>query len=54
MNRKALVIDDDPLSREFLVEALETGGYRVAQAADGEEGIGRKEQNLRNHRGQPR
>ena len=39
MNRKALVIDDDPLSREFLVEALETSGYRVVQAPDGEEGM---------------
>ena len=38
MRRKALVIDDDPLSREFLAEALRTSDYEVAQAADGEDG----------------
>jgi len=40
MSPKALVIDDDPLSREFLVEALRTSGHDAVGAADGEEGLG--------------
>ncbi len=39
MTRRAVVIDDDPLSREFLVEALRTSGYRVEEAATGEDGV---------------
>jgi len=39
MSHRALVIDDDPLSREFLVEALRTSGYEVEEAATGEDGV---------------
>ena len=37
MKRPALVVDDDPLSREFLVEALGTFGYVVRECASAEE-----------------
>jgi DNA-binding NtrC family response regulator len=36
-----LVVDDDPLSREYLVEAAKSLGYRVAQASDGVEALHR-------------
>ncbi len=36
-----LVVDDDPLSREFLVEALRTLGLRASQAEGGEQGLRR-------------
>ena len=39
MTRRAVVIDDDPLSREFLVEALRTSAYAVDEAATGEDGV---------------
>ena len=34
-----LVVDDDQLSRTFLVEAVEALGYRCSQARNGEEGL---------------
>ena len=34
-----LVIDDDPDVREFIVATLEELGYRVREAADGEQGL---------------
>jgi PAS domain S-box-containing protein len=34
-----LVVDDDPDVRGFIAETLEDMGYRVAQAADGREGL---------------
>jgi CheY-like chemotaxis protein len=34
-----LVIDDDDAIREALAEILEMSGYRVASAADGQEGV---------------
>ncbi|HVS18484.1 MAG TPA: sigma-54 dependent transcriptional regulator [Planctomycetota bacterium] len=36
-----LVVDDDALSREFLVEAVRALGLRVSEAASGEEGLAR-------------
>jgi DNA-binding NtrC family response regulator len=39
MKAKALVIDDDALSREFLAEALATAGYSVSEAKSGEDGL---------------
>ena len=39
MTRRAVVIDDDPLSREFLVEAMRTSSYAVDEAATGEDGV---------------
>jgi CheY-like chemotaxis protein len=35
-----LVIDDDPDVRAFIAATLEEQGYRVAQASDGEQGLG--------------
>lgn len=35
----ALVIDDDALSREFLVEALRTNGWTASEASSAEEGL---------------
>jgi CheY-like chemotaxis protein len=34
-----LVVEDDPLIREFIVEALREEGYHVIHAADGEEAL---------------
>ncbi|WP_454692234.1 response regulator [Achromobacter aloeverae] len=34
-----LVIDDDPIVRNLIVECLQTLGYQVRQAADGESGL---------------
>ncbi|HKX92551.1 MAG TPA: PAS domain S-box protein [Sphingomicrobium sp.] len=34
-----LVIDDDPDVRQFIVQSLEEQGYRVREAADGEQGL---------------
>jgi len=39
MNKKILVVDDDSQIRESLAKVLRTEGYRVALAADGQEGI---------------
>ena len=36
---KALVVDDDPLSREFLVEVLRRCGLHVLSACDGRAGL---------------
>jgi CheY-like chemotaxis protein len=35
MTQTVLVIDDDPSTRTFLTDALESVGYRVVQASDG-------------------
>jgi CheY-like chemotaxis protein len=37
--RPILVVDDEPDSRDLLVEVLSRGGYSVATAADGAEGL---------------
>jgi len=37
--KKILVAEDDPASREFLVEALGGLGYEVIEAQDGEEAL---------------
>src|SRR5687768_15849996 len=34
-----LVVDDDQLSRAFLVEAVQAAGYRATAARDGDEGF---------------
>ena len=34
-----LVVDDDPLSREFLIEALHAQGLRTTEATSGEQGL---------------
>jgi DNA-binding response OmpR family regulator len=39
MNRKVLVVDDDPSIRRLLNATLELEGYTVAMAADGEEAL---------------
>jgi DNA-binding NtrC family response regulator len=39
VSRRAVVIDDDPLSREFLVEALRTSAFHVEEAPCGEDGV---------------
>ena len=36
---RVLVVEDDPLIREFVVEALREEGFDVIQAADGEEAL---------------
>jgi CheY-like chemotaxis protein len=38
-----LVIDDDPDVRAFIAESLEEAGYRVSQAADGQQGLAQAE-----------
>ena len=37
--QKILVVDDDNLSRQFLVEAVKSLGFQVAIARDGNEGF---------------
>jgi two-component system cell cycle response regulator DivK len=37
--KTALIVDDSIESREFLREVLETSGYTVFEAADGEEAV---------------
>lgn len=39
--RRVLVVDDSPLTRELLVQLLESVGYAVLQAADGAEALER-------------
>jgi len=39
--RTILVVDDEPIVRETLAEALEADGYRVLAAADGQEALAR-------------
>jgi len=41
MKRKILVVDDDPLSRLMIREALEQAEYEVATAKDIKEGLGK-------------
>jgi CheY-like chemotaxis protein len=41
MKPPILIIDDDPDIREAIALALETRGYRVVAASDGEEGLAR-------------
>jgi CheY-like chemotaxis protein len=36
---RVLVVDDEPLVREYLVRALETGGYEVVAVEDGLAGL---------------
>jgi len=36
---RVLVVEDDPLIREFVIEALREEGFDVIQAADGEEAL---------------
>ena len=38
---RILVVDDDPLSRRILEQALGSSGYEVESAADGQEALGR-------------
>ena len=39
MSRKVLVADDNPASRELIMEVLEMSGYDVIGAADGQEAV---------------
>jgi DNA-binding response OmpR family regulator len=39
VNRKVLVVDDDPSVRKLLNQTLEMEGYEVSTAADGEEAL---------------
>lgn len=43
-SRRILVVEDEPTLRRIVVEALESAGYDVAQASDGEAGIRRFEE----------
>ncbi|HEA84653.1 MAG TPA: response regulator [Candidatus Wildermuthbacteria bacterium] len=36
---KVLVIEDDTFLRELIVQKLDQGGYDIAEAVDGEEGV---------------
>lgn len=36
---KVLVVDDEPLFRDYLRKILEREGYEVVEAADGEDGV---------------
>jgi len=36
---RILIVEDDPLIREFVVEALREEGYEVIHAANGEEAL---------------
>jgi DNA-binding response OmpR family regulator len=36
---RILVVEDDPLIREFVVEALRDDGFEVIHAADGEQAL---------------
>jgi CheY-like chemotaxis protein len=38
--RRVLLVDDDPMVREVLAEALEFEGYHVTAAVDGHEALG--------------
>ena len=44
MERKILVVDDDPTSNSLVSFILKTNGYAVVVAADGEEGLKRADQ----------
>ena len=39
--QRILVVDDDALSREFLVEAITTLGYKPIEAKNGQEALER-------------
>ena len=39
--QRVLIVDDDPLSREFLTEAVRSLGLDAESVADGETGLGR-------------
>ena len=39
MTKTIVVADDNPASRELMREVLESGGYRVVEAADGNEAL---------------
>jgi len=39
MHKKLLIVDDDLLFRQMLVEILETQGYKITDAENGEEGV---------------
>jgi DNA-binding response OmpR family regulator len=39
LNRRVLVVDDDPSVRKLLNQTLELEGYEVSTAADGEEAL---------------
>ena len=41
MSRTILVVDDEPILRETLAEALDADGFRVVTAADGREALSR-------------
>ncbi|MCC6336103.1 MAG: response regulator [Myxococcales bacterium] len=41
VSRRVLVVDDSPLTRELLVQLLESVGYHVVQAGDGAEALER-------------
>jgi two-component system OmpR family response regulator len=36
---RVLVVEDDPMLREFLIQGLKEAGYAVDGAADGEQGL---------------
>ncbi len=44
MTRKLLIAEDDPASRELLREILETQGYQVVEAEDGQTALRRIEE----------
>ena len=39
MTRSVLIIDDEPLMRLSVLDALKAEGYQVQEASNGEEGI---------------
>ncbi|MFH0882002.1 MAG: response regulator [bacterium] len=39
VSRRVLVVDDDPMIRELLSQALSSNGYEVVQAESGEEAL---------------
>jgi len=43
--KTVLVVDDDPILREFFRTTLESSGYRVKEASDGEEAVQRMKRN---------
>jgi len=46
VSRKILVVDDEPLIRDFLYEALKSKGYTVITANNGQEALGILEHNI--------
>jgi len=39
MNKKVLVVEDEPSTRKAIVEKLERSGFEIIEAKDGEEGL---------------